>query len=259
MDGAYSRKLGDRFSGGMAFRFIYSNLTFGQMVGGAETKPGIAAAADVSMYYRNKDIRWGNAKVEFAFGTNISNIGNKMQYSSTSRRDFLPTQIRLGPALTVRTDEYNTVTFCFDAIKLLVPTPPAVDKNNQRIAGKDPNVGVAAGMFQSFYDAPGVEKEPGSGSRSKFTEELREINLCSGFEWWYDKQFALRAGYFHEHATKGYRQYFTFGIGLRYNVFGLDMSYIVPTQARHPLQNTLRFTLLFDFIAVKKDAGPSIE
>jgi len=40
----------------------------------------------------------------------------------------------------------------------------------------------------------------------------------------------------------------TLGVGLRYNVFGLDFSYLIPTSGvENPLQNTLRFSLLFNF------------
>jgi hypothetical protein len=96
-------------------------------------------------------------------------------------------------------------------------------------------------MFGSFNDAPGGGKE-----------ELKEINIAAGFEYWYDKQFAVRAGYFYEHKTKGGRQFFNIGLGVRYRVFGLDMAYLIPTSLRNPLQNTLRFTLTFDFDAFKE-------
>jgi hypothetical protein len=107
-------------------------------------------------------------------------------------------------------------------------------------AGKDPNRPVTAGMLGSFSDAPGG-----------FNEELKEFNICAGFEYWYAKQFAVRAGYFYEDKTKGGRQFFTIGLGVRYSVFGLDMAYLIPTTLRNPLQNTLRFTLTFDFDAFK--------
>ncbi|HET6243979.1 MAG TPA: PorV/PorQ family protein, partial [Bacteroidia bacterium] len=150
------------------------------------------------------------------------------------------------------------------------PTPPITDPldNNRIIAGSDPDVGIAAGMFGSFSDAPGVPVKDEDGNRvfmddgtlqiekgSVFKEELREINMSLGMEYWYDKQFALRVGYFHEHSSKGNRKFVTFGAGLKYNVFGLDLAYIVPTVQRHPLANTLRFTLTMNFAAVKSDKG----
>ena len=138
-----------------------------------------------------------------------------------------------------------------DFNKLLVPTPPvwATDTatNEQFVVrGKEPPGSVVVGMFQSFYDAPGVLKD--NGNYSTFTEEFREIAYSIGAEYWYRNQFAIRTGYFHEHASKGNRKYFTVGVGLRLNVFALDFSYLVPTNGQNsPLANTLRFTLGFDF------------
>jgi hypothetical protein len=150
-------------------------------------------------------------------------------------------------------DDYNTFGIYGDINKLLVPTQPIYLKTvngndsinnstNEKIieAGKNPDVAVPKGMIQSFGDAPGG-----------FKEELNEINYSVGFEYWYAKTFAVRAGYFNESKTKGNRKFFTAGIGLRYNVFGLDMAYLVPITQRNPLQNTLRFTLTFDFDAFK--------
>jgi hypothetical protein len=250
---AYSRKLSDQFSGGLAAKYIYSNLTMGQMVGGAQTKPGQSFAMDVSMYYRNTNIDIGKTAAVFAFGINASNIGSKMSYSNAGIRNFIPINLRLGPSLTLKPDDYNSIAFTVDAMKLMVPTPPARDLNNQIVAGENPDVGIAKGIFQSFYDAPGVIET--DGSRSVLKEELREVNLGFGTEYWYDKQFALRCGYFHEHATKGNRKFLTFGAGLKYNVFGLDLAYLVATQQRNPLGNTFRFTLTFDFDAFKSQSN----
>ncbi|MDQ3190905.1 MAG: type IX secretion system outer membrane channel protein PorV [Bacteroidota bacterium] len=264
-DVAYARKLSPYFSGGIAVRYIYSNLTMGQNVGGADTRAGMAAAADVSGYYVNPDIKLGNVPATIAVGANLSNVGNKMAYSGTGRRDFIPINLRIGPALTLKPDEFNSITFVFDAMKLMVPTPPLYNNNREILAGRDPDVGVAAGMFGSFNDAPGMPMTDESGryifnddgtaqieKGSVFKEEMREINMSLGMEYWYDKQFALRVGYFHEHSTKGNRKFVTFGAGLKYNVFGLDLAYIVPTVQRHPLANTLRFTLTMNFAAVKQ-------
>ena len=265
-DVAYARKLSPYFSGGMAARYIYSNLTMGQQVDGTGTKPGMSIAADISGYYVNPDIQIGATPATLTAGISISNIGSKMSYSQTGTRDFIPINLRLGPALTLRPDEFNSIAFVLEGMKLLVPTPPIRDPfdNNRVIAGRDPNVGVAAGIFGSFTDAPGAPVRDEAGNYvfqsdgsvevekgSVLKEELREFNLSIGTEYWYDKQFALRFGYFHEHATKGNRKYVTFGAGLKYNVFGLDLAYIVPTVQRHPLSQTLRFTLKMDFAAMK--------
>ena len=151
--------------------------------------------------------------------------------------------------------DYNTISWGVDINKLLVPTPPVYLKgvdgrdsiyNNQKVilAGRDPsNISPANAIFSSWSDAPGG-----------FREELKEFIWCTGLEYWYDHQFALRGGFFHEASTKGNRQYFTLGAGLRYNVFGLDFAYLIPTQQRNPLENTLRFTLIFDFDGLKAEA-----
>lgn len=248
---AYARKLSDYFSGGMGIRYIYSNLTMGQVVDGSQTKPGQSVAADVSAYYTNPDITIGKTDAEISAGVNISNIGAKMSYSNSSRKDFIPTNLRLGPTLTLKPDDYNTISFTLEANKLLVPSPPIYSDTNRDsiLEGSDPNVGVVSGIFGSFSDAPGVLKE--DGSRSVFKEELREVNPSIGIEYWYDNQFGIRTGYFYEHPTKGNRQYFTLGASLRYSVFGFDMAYLIAAQNTNPLANTLRFTLTFDFEPAK--------
>jgi len=245
-DAAYSRLLTDNFSGSIAFRFIYSNLTGGFPAGGTETKPGISFASDVSFYYRN-DINIGRKDALFSAGANFSNIGAKMSYTDENDPDFIPMNLRLGPALKIRLDRYNDLNFAIDLNKLLVPTPPVYDEiTGEIIAGKDPNVSVPVAIFQSFADAPGG-----------FKEELHEISYSFGTEYWYNQQFAIRAGYFHEHASKGNRKYFTAGAGFRMSVFSLDFSYLMPLVNNHPLARTLRFSLSFDFKAFKniKSAG----
>jgi hypothetical protein len=252
VDLCYSRKLSDNFSGGVSLRYIHSNLTGGYFVGGAESHAGNSVATDVSAYYQKK-LEFGQMPAKLAAGINISNIGAKISYTETTERDFIPINLRLGPTLTLDLDEYNSLGIMLDINKLLVPTPPhyQLDSNNMPVigtdgkpiidAGMDPNVGVVSGMLQSFYDAPGG-----------FKEELREFTFSTGVEYWYDKQFAIRAGYFYEDKTKGNRKFFTLGAGLKYNVFGLDFAYLIPIEQRNPLENTLRFTLLFDFDAFKE-------
>jgi len=247
LDAAYSRKFSDHVSGAVSARYIHSNLTQGQNVSGQSTKPGQSFATDVSLYYE-KDLTFkNNLNGKFAFGMNISNIGAKISYSNdNTQKDFIPTNLRLGPSLLLNLDDYNSLTFMLDVNKLLVPTPPIYDStydvngNQNILKGKNPNVSVVSGMLQSFYDAP-----------DGFSEELHEITYSVGVEYWYDKQFAIRGGYFYEDKTKGNRKYFTLGAGLKYNVFGLDFSYLIPTDQKNPLENTLRFTLVFDFDAFK--------
>lgn len=240
LDAAYSRKLGDNISGSIAFRFIYSNLTGGFPAGGTETKPGTSIASDISFYYLN-DISISSKDAMISFGSNISNIGAKISYTDENDPDFIPMNLRLGSALNIELDRYNEIGIAVDFNKLLVPTPPEYDEmTGEIIAGKDPNVAVPVAIFQSFYDAPG-------GIR----EELNEISYSFGLEYWYNSQFAIRGGYFHEHASKGNRKYFTAGAGFRMNVFSLDFSYLMPLVNNHPLARTLRFSLSFDFDAFR--------
>ncbi len=267
VDLAFAQQFSDRFSGGISLRYINSNLTGGLNVNGANTKAGQAAAADLSFFYRNDEMVISKRDATFAFGVNISNLGNKMSYSETSRTDFLPMNLRFGPALTIDLDPYNTITFNADINKLLVPTPPIyktevddegktqyVKEGDQYVifSGQDPNRGVAAGIFGSFSDAPGNVYVDGEGVQhleagSRLKEELREFYYGGGLEYWYAKQFAFRTGYFWEAATKGDRKYFTMGLGVKYSIFSLDFSYLIANTTRSPLANTLRFTLGFNF------------
>jgi len=244
-DLSYARKLSDKLSLGMSLRFIYSNLTGGLFVGGSETKAGTSIAADISTYYQT-DFEVKGKNSIFAFGANLSNIGSKMTYTETAEKDFIPMNLRLGTAWTIELDKYNSVAIAFDINKLLVPTPPIYNDTTDAVEfGKDPNRGVVSSIFDSWADAPGG-----------FSEEMREFTYSTGLEYWYDKQFALRGGYFYEHASKGNRKYFALGAGLKYNVFGVDFAYLIPTQQRHPLENTLRFTLHFDFNAFQGKTSP---
>ena len=235
-DLGYSRIFAEHFSGGIAFRFIYSNLTGGSYSGGDATKAGTSFAADISGYYNNNVSMFGKDG-EVGLGVNFSNIGSKMSYSDDQASDFIPMNLRLGGSGTVELDEFNKLTLAVDFNKLLVPTPPKYSSSNPDsiIAGKDPNVSVPVAIFQSFYDAPGG-----------FSEELREWTASIGLEYWYNNQFALRAGYFHENESKGNRKYFTAGAGFKLRGFTIDFSYLMPTVSNHPLARTLRFSLAFD-------------
>jgi hypothetical protein len=249
LDFAYSRKLSPDFSAAITARYIHSNLTQGQDVGSTTTKPGNSVATDVAVYYQ-KNTTVFNTPALFSWGVNISNIGSKISYTNdNTQKDFIPTNLRIGPSLMFNLDDFNSLTFMVDFNKLLVPTPPRLDSVGNIIAGKNPDVSVPQGMIQSFYDAPGG-----------FKEEFDEVTLSLGAEYWYDKQFALRAGYFYEHPTKGNRKYFTMGAGLKYTKFRLDLSYLIPTEQHNPLENTLRFSMIIDFDALKaqsKDTPPN--
>lgn len=239
VDFSYSRLLSDNFSMGVAARYINSDLTKGFSVenNNVQTKVGQSVAVDISMYYQKK-MKVLQDKDIVSLGLNISNVGSKISYNSTVK-EFIPANLRIGAALKTDIDKYNSFTIAVDANKLLVPTTPTYGKdasgNTIILEGKDPNVAPMTGVIQSFNDAPGG-----------FSEELQEFYYSIGAEYWYAKQFAVRGGYFSENKNKGNRKYFTLGLGLNLNVFGLDFSYLIPTTSNNPLENTLRFTLSFN-------------
>ena len=232
VDAAYARKLTENFSLGVTGRFIWSNLT-GNLANAQGARAGTSIAVDVGAYYRRPFMLSGRNS-EIAFGLNISNIGQKISYSTEDNEDFIPGNLRLGTAFTTSLDAFNTITVLFDVKKLLVPTPPELDQNGNIVNGEDPNRTLLSGTFGSFTDAPGG-----------FSEELKEITLSTGIEYWYKDIFAARAGYFYEHEDKGDRKYFTAGIGFRYQVFGVDFSYLIPQVQNHPLGDTLRLSFIF--------------
>ncbi len=241
--GAYSRKLTERFSAAVGAKFIYSNLATGRVVEGNEIKPGVAGAADISFTYK-APLEINNVKSELTVGTVFSNLGSKITYTNSINRDYIPSNLGIGAAWKVNLDDYNTLTFTTDFNKLLVPTPrPEIDEDGDDTPDYKQYSSIR-GVFKSFGDAPGG-----------FSEEMKEITIGAGLEYWYDDQFAIRTGYFYEHYSKGNRKYFSVGLGVKYNVFGLNFSYLVPTtNQRNPLDNTLRFSLLFDFEAFEGDA-----
>lgn len=251
--GGYAFRLSDRSAIGVNGKFVFSNLTAGVSVGSVNTKPGLAGAVDLSYSYFNDDINLGDKDGTLSFGVNISNIGNKMAYTSEKDRDFLPTNLRLGTALKVDFDKYNSLTTTVDFNKLLVPTLPVRSGiTGDILSGKSNDVGVTLGMIQSFYDAPGnVNVNPDSTASiepgSRFKEELNEINIGGGLEYFYSDVLAIRGGYFYEHRAKGDRKYFTFGAGVYYSVFGIDVSYLAALKRTNPLANTIRFSLSFKF------------
>ena len=261
--GAYAFKLDDKFSIGLNGKFAYSNLTGGLTVGGINTKAGIVGAADISFCYNNPDAKIGNTGGTFRSALTLNNIGNKVSYSELSQRDFIPMNLKLGNSFEADFDSYNKVTFALDLQRLLVPTPPYYDVLNGdvvMISGMSDDVGVISGLLQSFYDAPGtpavdengdyIQNSDGSYevvSGSKFLEELTEINIATGVEWWYNNVFAVRGGVFYEARNKGNRQFLNLGASLKYNAFSVDFSYLASISGRNsPLANTLRFTLRFN-------------
>ncbi|TMI70097.1 MAG: type IX secretion system outer membrane channel protein PorV [Bacteroidetes bacterium] len=240
VDLGYSRRLSSRVGLGVALRYINSNLTGGgTTVSGVTYKVGSSVAGDIGFYYDGKNAA-GNG---WAFGATLTNLGGKISYTDNAdMKDFIPANLGLGTAWTKSFNDQNKLTFGLDVNKLLVPTPPATDAQGNF---PDPNAvanyrkkSVVGSWFSSFGDAP-----------DGFSEEIREFQVSVGAEYWYNNQFALRAGYFWEDKTKGNRRYFTTGVGIKYNVFGLNFSYLLPSGSgvsRNPLSNTLRFSVLFD-------------
>ncbi|MCZ4242987.1 type IX secretion system outer membrane channel protein PorV [Pedobacter punctiformis] len=234
-DVTFARTFGKEFSLGSSVRYIYSNLASGQFSSTGQVHAGNALAVDIAGLYKTSTMMFGKNMILSA-GANISNIGTKMSYSDGGANFFLPTNFKLGGASTIAIDDLSTFTLALDFNKLLVPTQPIYDSNNNIISGKDPNRSVPAGIFGSFSDAPGG-----------FNEELKEVGISTGLEYWYNQQFALRAGYNYQNPMKGDSRYFTLGAGLKYNVFNIDFAYLVANSQTSPLANTLRFSLLFNF------------
>ncbi len=238
---SYGQKLSDYFGVGVSARYIRSNLI--GSYANSDAQPGNAAAVDLGAYY-SKDATIGTGVYNLAFGASIANIGNKITYTSVDNPSFLPTTLKLGTALTREIDEFNKITLVFDATKLLVPSPyyeEGVLATDLRIVAKNKErnaQGIVSGIFSSFGDAPGG-----------FKEELREINLSTGLEYNYNNLLYVRGGYFYEAPDKGDRQYLSMGAGVRFQSFGVDGTYLVPTGSNsqaNPLAQTIRVSLHFN-------------
>lgn len=244
IDVGYSRKLSDKLSLGLALRYIYSNLAGNAPSTGTTYKAGNAVAADLGIYYTNVN----DAGQGLSLGAVMSNLGTKIGYTNdATQRDYIPANLSLGVNYAKVFDESNKISFGLDIHKLLVPTPPTYvnsgnanydDSVNTELNQKYRNKSVFNSWFSSFGDAPGG-----------FSEELKEFQFSVGAEYGYNDQFFARLGYFYENKNKGNRKYFTAGLGIKYNMFTLNFSYLVPSGSgvtRNPLSNTLRFGLVFD-------------
>lgn len=243
---SYSRRLFKNFSMGVNLKYLNSNLAAGSNGGSAGAlKPGGTGAADISAYYQNqvRDDVSGKG-LGWSYGLMISNIGGKINYGSPTKY-HIPTNLRLGGGLTYYADQLNKFNFVLDFNKLMVPTPPKIERVNNVdviVAGKDPDRSGA--VLGSFFDAPGG-----------FSEELKEITISTGAEYWYNDQFAARVGYFHESAQKGNRKYATAGLGIHLaQRFGADFSYLIPITTDSPLAGTFRISLVFKFNGVPRSA-----
>lgn len=227
IDVGYSRRLTSKLGLGVALRYINSDLASGAVSGSNTYKVGSSVAGDIGLYYDGKSTTGDG----FTFGATMTNLGAKISYTDNAdQKDFIPANLGLGFTWNKGFNEQNRLTLGIDFNKLLVPTlegdpPTQADIDDYR------NKGVAGSWFSSFSDFPG------------------QANVSLGAEYWYNNQFAFRAGYFWEDKTRGNRRYFTAGLGLKYNIFGLNFSYLAPSGSgvtQNPLSNTLRFSVLFD-------------
>lgn len=248
VDVGYARKLSEKFSMGVALRYIYSDLGYSEYASTERTKGASAFAADLSAYYTTYPVI-GRNECQWSFGANISNIGSKVSYDGGDNPAFLPTNLKIGTAFTFPIADYHNLTLAFDANRLLVPAKPRREDYENQEAYEDAlqnwkDESSIAGIFKSFNDAPGGA-----------SEELREINYSIGAEYAYNQQFFLRAGYFHENKWKGNRQYFSLGAGFSLNVLRLDAAYMIATAQTSPLDQTLRFTLTFDMDGLRNLMG----
>ena len=239
VDVTYSMRLSDNLALGATGRFIHDDITNGLVVEDQTTKSANALAADVGLYYQYDVDR----SQQVAAALTVSNLGSKLSYSDDdTENEFLPANMRIGLRYSYEVDDYNTVNALLDFNKLLVPTPPTPNADGTW-SGLYQNTtdyrqtSSMQGVIQSFYDAPGG-----------MSEELREISVSAGAEYWYANTVAARLGYFYEHKTKGGRQYLTAGIGLKYKSMDIDLSYLVPTTnfSNNPLANTVRVSLTFN-------------
>ena len=249
VDVGASLMLSEKFSLGVALRWIYSDLRFDYT---EDASPASAFAADLACYYNNY-INVGQRECQLGLGLVLQNMGSKIKFYGDDRSQFLPANLRLGASFMVPIDEYNRFTIAADASKLLVPLQPTEemwledDPDKTKYGSlenyakeKYDDVSSISGIFKSFTDAPGG-----------FKEELEEIQWSVGAEYIYHDQFSLRAGYHHESENKGNRKYFTVGGGFRMSVFSLDVGYVISTAKSNPLDQTLRFTLAFDMDGIK--------
>ncbi|MBP3534966.1 MAG: type IX secretion system outer membrane channel protein PorV [Muribaculaceae bacterium] len=248
VDVGYSRKLSEKFSMGVAFRYIYSDLGFTESESeGGQTVGASAFAADIGGYYTTFPVI-GRNECQWSLGFNLSNIGSKVNYDRGANPAFLPAQLRLGTAFTVPLADYHLLSFNLDLSKIMVPTMPRENDYDMETEEGQAAFAKATRDWQNMSSISGIFKSFADGSAK---EELQEIRFSLGAEYSYNDQFFVRAGYFYEHPNKGNRQYLGFGAGFALKVVRLDASYMVATAASSPLDSTLRFSLTFDMDGIK--------
>lgn len=256
LDGSYSLKLSPEFAMGIAGRYIRSNLKIANST--TDSKPASTFAVDVSGIYQSEEEAYDSFNGRWRAGFNFQNLGPKISYDNDQlNENFIPANLRLGGSFDFIFDDYNKVSVVGEATKLLVPTPQIAgtpvdvngdgDFNDPEDVTQDEqnainnqnyrNISWTSGIFKSFNDAP-----------DGFSEELKEFTWALGAEYWYQDSFAFRTGYFNESVEKGARKYLTLGAGFKYNIVKIDVSYLFSaSKVRNPLENTLRFSLTFNF------------
>ena len=246
IDGSYSLKLSEKFSMAIAGRFINSNLKVAS--GNNDASSASSFAVDVAGFYQSEEIAYNEFNGRWRAGFNIQNLGPKISYDNDNlNNNFLPANLKIGTGFDFILDDYNKVSLNVEFNKLLVPTPQTVtdlnddgviDSKDYAIANTNyRTIGWTSGVFKSFGDAP-----------DGFSEELKEVTYAVGAEYLYQDSFAMRLGYFHESPLKGARQFLSLGAGFKYNVVKVDVSYLFSaSKVKNPLENTLRFSLTFNF------------
>ena len=235
LDGSYSLKLSESYAMGVTMRYIRSDL--GIKSGNTTLKPVNTFAVDISGYFQSNEANYGDFNGVWRGGFNVSNIGPKVSYSDVGDENYIPTNLKVGGGFDFILDSYNKVSLNLEFNKLLVPTPSVSVNDDGEPPYRQEDVSFIGGMFKSFGDAPGG-----------FSEELKEFTWGLGAEYMYDNSFAIRAGYFNESDIKGARKYFTIGSGFKFKSSRLDISYLFnASDINNPLENTLRFSLSFDF------------
>jgi hypothetical protein len=240
LDLSYSLRLSERYAMAVGARYIRSGLKIPDAY--SDASAANTFAVDIAGYYQSEQIAYSDFDGRWRAGFNIQNLGPKLSYDNDEfSSNFLPTNLRLGAGFDFIMDEYNTIGFTVETSKLLVPTPQyeegmTADEIAQAYDDYQKTNWVS-GVFQSFGDAP-----------DGFSEELQEFTMGAGVEYMYQESFALRLGYFSENENKGARKYFTLGAGFKYNIMKIDVSYLMSTsKVQNPLENTLRFSLTFNF------------
>jgi long-subunit fatty acid transport protein len=241
--GSYGFNVTDRLALGTGLRLVYSNLAPGVEVDNQPTKAGVAVGVDLSALYRTAPFTLGGIESQASFGANLANMGPRIQYSDGEQSDPIPTNLRFGWAYTMNFDDYNSLTLTNDFTKMLVRV--RIDSTETgRVARPDPFYQAIFTSWAPIDVRVNAMNDPNAEMRQ--LGPLQQLTIGTGVEYWYDRLFALRAGYFYENPYNGNRQFLTFGAGIRYNIVGVDFSYIYALEENHPLSDTMRFSLLLN-------------